>query len=87
MLLICETQTYRVIVTLSLETVEHHSFTAAAGRGPWWTDEHPDEGICGGRVQTLCQAEEVGGLATTYIRSPLITQQCCGEKRPGAVIT
>lgn len=68
-------KTYHVVVTLCFEAVEHHSLAAAAGGRPRWTDEHPDEGISQGRTQALRHAEEVGGLATAYVRPPLITQQ------------
>lgn len=68
-------ETYRIVVALSLEAVEHHGLAAAAGGRPRRTDEHPDEGIRRGRVQALCQAEEVGGLATAHVRSPLVAQQ------------
>lgn len=69
-------KTYHIVVTLSLETVKHYGLAAAASGRPWWTDEHPDKGICHGRPQAFCQAKKVGGLATTYIRSSLINQQC-----------
>ena len=67
---------YRVGVTLSLETVKHHCLAAASSRGPGRTDEDPDKGVCRGGPQALCQAEEAGGLATTNVRPPLVSQQC-----------
>jgi len=70
-----ESQTYHITVTFSLETVKHHGLAAAAGGRPRGTNKHPDEGIRLGRAQALSQAEEVGRLATTYVSSPLITQQ------------
>lgn len=56
--------------------LEHHGFAAAAGGRPRRADEHPDEGVHQGRAQALSQAEEVGGLATAHVCSPLVAQQC-----------
>lgn len=70
-----EAKPYHVIFTLSLQVFKHHGFAAAAGEWPWRTDEHPDEGVCQGGAQALCQAEKVWGLATADICSSLVAQQ------------
>lgn len=70
-----EAKPYHVIFTLSLQAFKHHGFAAAAGEWPWRTDEHPDEGVCQGGAQALCQAEKVWGLATADICSSLVAQQ------------
>jgi len=62
-------------LTLGLQAVEDHRLAAAAHQGPGRADEHPGEGLRGGGVQRLRQAEEVGGPAAAHVRLTLVTLQ------------
>lgn len=68
-------------LTLCLEALVDHRFAAASTQGPGRPDEKPDEGGCR-EVQTLCQAEESGGLQPVHFCTALFRGRHWGSNMP-----
>lgn len=73
----CSGMAHQVGLTLSLESVVHHSLTAAPRHGPRRPDEEPDEWVGERGPEALGQTEESRRHAAAQIGTSLLAERSC----------